>query len=80
MSLPLCIIHSIIGLKYKLEKARLCMIWWKLKGCIGFIVKKEPFAISTLGIQYSKTPLLRPPIDLRKNGLYIGGGLTIELR
>jgi len=30
---------------------------------------------------YSKTPLLRPPLCLRKNGLYSGvGGLNIELR
>ena len=32
------------------------------------------------GFMYSKTPLLRPPLGLRKNGLYSGGGLTIELR
>ena len=29
---------------------------------------------------YSETPLLRPPLGLRENGLYSGGGLTIELR
>ena len=29
-------------------------------------------------IQYSKTPLLRPPIDLRKNGLYIGVVLLLS--
>jgi len=27
---------------------------------------------------YSKAPLLRPPIDLRKNGLYIGVVLLVS--
>ena len=31
-----------------------------------------------LGSLYSKTPLLRPPLDLRKNGLYIGVVLLLS--
>jgi len=41
----------------------------------GIIMKHN----NTVVYRYSKTPLLRPPLSLRKNGLYSGVVLLLSL-
>ena len=47
-----------------------------------FLVLKPNVSFQTQSInyQYSKTPLLRPPLGLRKKRSLYWGGLTIEIR
>ena len=50
------------------------LVSYKFYGLLEKLINSNfQYIVDTQGISsYSKTPLLRPPLGLRKNGIYIG--------